>query len=412
MNLLRNRNRSTKLDRKQFLLFALPLLFSLGAIIGKIKVGGNWLTLFSSCFWLIVLFSYSFAYPQQIKQRGYAILLLIYVICSFFLTARAGDYIDFFIKQNYVLPYFAILLGYSYFTTGSISKLIKVLLVSAVCFLLFFYFNMSALFEMDGRTAQLFYREENMAFDNITKRLCIGSGFLLLLGPYIKKWIFWVATFAMSINLAAAIFMGRRNVILTSLLLFLLAGYRFYKYSQIKRPIKILLIFLMTLCMLFVFADIISFFQDNPFFDVLAYRIDSASRSDVTYYFYLDMNNNPIQWLIGKGVTSKYYCPDVVENAIYRSSVETGWQHVILKLGAPYLLIILWIQIKTVVRCKKNFLTTACISYIIVMIIELFYAGVPTLDLRYVLIWVCVSLCNNREIQSLKDCEIRKLLKK
>ena len=83
-----------------------------------------------------------------------------------------------------------------------------------------------------------------------------------------------------------------------------------------------------------------------------------------------------------------------------------------MKLGTPFLLTYLCIQIKTIIKCKKNFITTACVSYIIVMMIELLYAGVPTLDLRYALIWICVSLCNNREIQSLTENEILNLLKK
>lgn len=409
MNSHQNINNSfLSLGQKQYLLFGLPILFSLGVII----IGGNWLALLSSFLWLIMLFTYSSAYPQRKKERGYAVLLVVYVMVSFFLTAKLGDYIDFFIKQNYVLPYIAILLGYCCFTLDSISKLVKVLLVSAICFLVFFYFNMSSIFAMDGTTARLLLREENMAFDQVTKRLCIGSGFLLLLGPYIKKWIFWIAAFAMSVNIAAAIFMGRRGVLVTSLLLVLLAGYRFYKYGHMKRTVKILLLSLIALVVIFASASIISFFQDNPFFDVLANRIDSTSRDDVTYYFYLDMNNNPIQWLIGKGITSTYYCPGIVEDIIYRNTVETGWQHIIMKVGTPFLLVYLWLQIRSVIKCKKNFLTTACASYIMVMIIELLYAGVPTLDLRYALIWICVSLCNNREIQSLTDFEIRNLLKK
>lgn len=402
-----NINKSNlSLGRKQYLLFALPLFFSLGVII----IGGNWLALLSSFFWLIMLYTYTSSYPQQNRQRSYAILMVVFVIVSFFLTAKWSDYINIFIKQNYVLPYFAILLGYCYFSLDSINRLINVLFVSAICFFVFFYFNMSSIFEMGGTAARLWLREENMPFDQITKRLCIGTGFLMLLGPYIKKWIFGIATSAMSLNLAVAVFIGRRGVIVTSLLLFFFTAYQFYKYGQMRRSGKFILSSLIILVVTFASSSIISFFQENYFFDVLAARIDSNSRDDVTYYFYLDMNNNPIQWLIGKGITSTYYCPDIVEDTIYRNTVETGWQHIILKLGTPYLLIYLWMQIKAVIRCKKNFLTTACASYIIVMIIELLYAGVPTLDLRYALIWICVSLCNNREIQSLTDFEIRKLL--
>ena len=394
------------IDKKQYLLFVLPFLFSFGKI-----VAGSWLALISSFLWICMVFSYSNSYPQQNKQRPLAFAMITCVVISFLITARFRDYVEVFVDQNYLLPYFAILIGYCHFSFRSINRINHIIFVSAICFLVFFYFNMRSIFEMDGVAARLLLREDNMPFDNVTKRFCIGAGFLLLLGPYLKKWMFWVALLAMSVNIAAALYMGRRNVIVTSLLFFLIAGYRFFIYEQLKRPVKYLLVLFMVIGVSFIMADIISFFQDNPFFDVLNSRFDRDTRSNVTNYFYLDMNNNPIQWLIGKGITSTYYCPDVMEDIIYRKTVETGWQHIILKMGTPFLLLYLGIQIKSIYRCKKNFLTTACSFYILIMIIELLYAGVPTLDLRYVLIWICVSFCNNREIQSLKNSEIKKLLK-
>ena len=40
------------------------------------------------------------------------------------------------------------------------------------------------------------------------------------------------------------------------------------------------------------------------------------------------------------------------------------------------------------------------------MMVELLYDGVPVFDLRYVLIWMCVSLCNNRVIGNMDNKEI------
>ena len=391
---------------KHYQLFALPFLFSIGII-----VVGSWLALFSSLLWICTLFSYTNSHPQQNRQRPLVWVMIIYIMISFILSSSFRNYIEVFIDQNYVLPYFAILIAFCKFTRNSINRINNVIILSAIFFLVFFYINMRGIFEMDGVTARLLLREDHMPFDNITKRFCIGAGFLLLLGPYLKKWMFLIALLAMSVNIAAAIYMGRRNVIVTSLLFFLFTGYRFFIYKELKRPIKYLLVFFMIIGASFIVADIISFFQDNPFFDVLNSRLERDTRSGVTNYFYLDMNNNPIQWLIGKGITSTYYCPGIMDDTVWRKTVETGWQHIVLKLGIPFLLAYLGIQIKAIYKCKKNFLTTACSAYILIMIIELLYAGVPTLDVRYVLIWICVSFCNNREIQNMSNYEIKKLLK-
>lgn len=150
---------------------------------------------------------------------------------------------------------------------------------------------------------------------------------------------------------------------------------------------------------------------DNPMFAVLQQRVDLDSRSQVIEYFDRDMNNMPLYWIVGKGIDSQYYCPNV-EETNYRHTIESGWRHIILKVGIIGLVLYLLILLPAVFKKKRNIVTEALGFYILIGVIELYPAGVPTLYLQYVLLWIACSICSDNKFNKVFDNKHYSLLMK
>ena len=404
------------LNRKYWFILLSPLTYSLGLVFSKeLGVIGFIISILSAIiFFIFILYSTTITrYDKRINIAVY--ILIIFSLLSFIITI----YISYtgvraiFLNSYLILPYLSIIISTRKFNINVVSVLINVLTISGLIFIFYSLLNLTDLLSMNSRDAYYILQEENISFDVISKRLCACCGFLILILPYLKNWRQIIAIGAILLNFTLALFLARRNIIFTNSLFILFGILNYILYSKLSSIAKKLLLIVSLASTILVAINFTSFIKsnNNDFFFHLSERFDTDTRSPVSDAFYNEMNSNAFYWIVGKGINSKYFCPGI-ETGNYRSTVETGWQHITLKLGLIGLILILYILIRAMRKKKTNILISASIMYILTYILELLPAGVPNFDLRFILVWLCVSFCINPYFHNMSNEEIKQLINK
>ena len=153
--------------------------------------------------------------------------------------------------------------------------------------------------------------------------------------------------------------------------------------------------------------------NNNGIFSLLLQRVDEDTRTPVEMCLYSDMS--PKDWLIGRGIDGKYYCPNIDENDLtgYRNIIETDYLNIILKGGILSIGLLLAIAIPAVIKglfYSNNLLSKAAGIWIFLWIIDLYPATVYTFSLNYVLVWISVGICYNKAIRRMPESEMRSAL--
>jgi hypothetical protein len=142
-------------------------------------------------------------------------------------------------------------------------------------------------------------------------------------------------------------------------------------------------------------------------------RISQDSRSEVEQYFFRDLK--PIDWIIGKGINGKYFCPigdGLGGITILRNGIETDYLNIILKGGIISLGLKLLIAIPAIINGlfhSKNLLSKAAGIWIFFYLIDLYPSPVTTFSLNYLLVWISIGICYSKELRDLSDDGIKKV---
>ena len=131
---------------------------------------------------------------------------------------------------------------------------------------------------------------------------------------------------------------------------------------------------------------------------------------------YADMSST--DWIIGKGIKGKYYCPIVenvndAEGAGYRDNIETGYLQIILKGGIISLALLLLMFIPAVYKGlfkSKNVLSKAAAMWVLLWIVYLYPSGGIVFSMNYLLVWVSVGICYSEKIRNLSNNTIKTYL--
>lgn len=249
----------------------------------------------------------------------------------------------------------------------------------------------------------------NTVLEYFSKYLALPAGFILLTIPYQKTdnqlskilsnlWIIAVLT----ATILLAILNARRGLMfmLLNILLFTYLIYNYsYKTQLFSKFFPIYILFFV-----FAYISFISSDKDRGVFERLSQRITEDSRSDVEEYFYLDLNKK--DWLVGKGIDGKYYCPTGATEDGYRSLIETDYLQIILKGGIVSLGILLFITIPAIFKglfYSKNLLSKVAASWILLWGLALYPATVTTFSLNYLMVWICIGICYSKEIRQMPE---------
>ncbi|MGG9964368.1 hypothetical protein [Ferruginibacter sp. SUN106] len=245
--------------------------------------------------------------------------------------------------------------------------------------------------------------------ENFFGVLAFPSGFILLTFLYHPKKIKRLAFAVMFIGLYFLIFRARRGAMF--LCLTSLAGAGMIYLVHTKRTVLVI-----TLSVIFIFVG--SVFVSNvklpSMFDFLMSRGDEDTRSIMEKYMKEDLTQN--EWLFGKGINGKYYCPVILDPndlSMKRDIIETGYLQIILKGGLVHIILFCLIFLPAIFLGffrSSNILSKAGALYILLAMVYTYPTIVTGFGLFYIWVWLSVGICYSKKIRNMSDEDITKYL--
>lgn len=330
-------------------------------------------------------------FRNKIRSSWLIMLLLLYSIYIIFRGEWNLGAKDMFLKlvapetAVYLMPFIALLPNYTNF-----DKVIN----------LFYKFSLLAipLFILYSDKLDQAYSEKAYKVGDIGKYLPFFCAFLLLFIDRLSKWqkvfvwaIYLFYFYIMAMN-------GRRTICFILLIYFL-----FHFYIKLKEAKKGKSTFY-TFSLCIVIAALLMNFKDvmTDMFPFMAERGLEDSRSSVNDSFLMDFYNaSETDWIYGRGIDGKYQqlvTDKTGELYLYdRDGIETGALNSILKGGLIYLCLQLAIVLTSLIRglFSKNTIQRNCayvlILYLITVMSSSFFA---TFNVRSIIFWFCIGICN------------------
>lgn len=289
-----------------------------------------------------------------------------------------------------------------------IKKVIWVIVILGVIYLVFDLIFIRAL------TVSYDDKNSQNIVEYFSKTLSIPCGFILLSYMYHSKKINLFALFILALTFILAIIRARRALALLALAP-LVFSYLIYFFHSKNWVLKIVFFMLMTLFIVIGIAylqTIYNFFQNSKVTNWFIDRIAQDTRSGVEEYFFRDMKG--VDWIVGRGLSGKYFCPGVMEGpgriSIYRTGIETDYLNIILKGGIISLGLKLLIMIPAIIKglfSSRNMLSKAAALWILMYLSYLYPAPVTTFSLNYLLVWISVGICYSREIREMPESRVK-----
>lgn len=346
-----------------------------------------------------------FLVKLQIFSQYFRFILLLYVISQFVLIFQAFRELSFarlllFVSDPYFLfPYFVPL----------------VVLIPANIFFIkrtfdYFTFLGVLLFIFFLPFANYILNANSHLSEQILWTFGTGCGFLLLTWDYHSSKRKVIAISAVMLSLFIATVLARRNIMLTfsNYILFSIFLLLFNSRKSIPNKVLILLVVLFSSSGIYYTFDK---YQDNLFARITG-RIEDNTREEVFSAFFNDVSSREL--IYGKGFYGTYYAPGIERNIDDRAIIECGYLQTILKGGIINLSLFLLIAIPAAylgIVKSKNTLSMASGVIVVLWLIDMFPWGMPALNIRYILVWICISICYSKEIRNLSELEMKNSFK-
>ena len=245
-------------------------------------------------------------------------------------------------------------------------------------------------------------------FEHFVKILSISSGVIFLTFPYQSNRTKQLAFIVLIVSIVFSLIRARRALLFMTLSPVILA-YVLYLYEQKKMFLILLIPYLITLCYsVFGFENFD--LEGFKLFNLFSERLTEDTRTGVEVYFYKDMST--LDWMIGKGMNGKYFCPNIDLGTLsnYRVMIETDYLNIILKGGVVSLGLLLLMAIPAIVKglfYSQNILSKAAAVWIFLWLIELYPANVSTFSLHYLIFWISIGICYSKHIRNLPESTLR-----
>ncbi len=356
----------------------------------------------------------------KVDDKYLEILFILNLLYSVTIVLRGSEYDKDALKQMFldptfgILPYFASVVMLLPINIGVYKKIFNILLIFGGFFLLNAFIFYDTLHDYD----RLNLVSQGLV-ENLSVFLALPIGILLFNSIYFggKKTFLGIgaknifAILVMLVTLFFAIFRARRGLI----------------FMCASTAVCVAMIYIMgtkkkglIIAMAIVFAGattiFISSMKEHSAFSFLRERGEEDTRSGVEVWMYADMSS--ADWIIGKGIKGKYYCPIVenvndAEGAGYRDNIETGYLQIILKGGIISLGLLLLMFIPAVYKGlfkSKNVLSKAAAMWVLLWIVYLYPSGGIVFTMNYILVWIAVGLCYSERIRNMSDNTIKTYL--
>ena len=212
-----------------------------------------------------------------------------------------------------------------------------------------------------------------------------------------KDWKY--AVINITTALLIAIIAGRRSSSFAYVLVFIASYFVVFRKSVSATINSILLVLIG-----------VAFIYQTGLLDFFIAKIEDDSRSGVVENFYVDMDY--YGWIFGRGALGTYYDPASLFEHIdgNRTEIETGYLNMILKGGIIYLVLYVIVLLKAFYKGyfkTNNDFTKAFACICLITCIELIPYGIQSFNLKYLIIWLGVGLCLNRQVRLMTNKEIK-----
>src|SRR5690348_2362432 len=347
-------------------------------------------------------------------DSGYLRLIFpLLIIWNLFIIFRAENlslkydfFKDFFFGSNdsgliYIAPFVLLFKK----NTAQYKKLFYFITVAAILF-----FLLSAVF-----IKQLLSKGDNTLGQRIIENfydLSIPSAFIILTYLYHTRKRMLIAIASVLLTALLVVVRARRGLIFisTSLLFFCILSY----FIHSRKKFLIIYLALLFTSIGFLYANNLYNIANNKFIGFLYQRGTEDTRENVELYFYDDMKQR--DWIIGRGFTGKYFCPDIEDNqeTNYRTVIETGYLQVILKGGIVSLALLLLIMVPAIflgIFYSNNLLSKAAAIWIFQFVIDLYPQDSVSFSIFYIMVWISVGICYSKAIRRMSNNELKYQLK-
>jgi hypothetical protein len=248
--------------------------------------------------------------------------------------------------------------------------------------------------------------------------LFIPCGFLLLNASYLSNRKVNLSFLMFFISIISLTYLARRSS-LSTLLGFLVSAYFLNLMNKSKSK---LFQYFPLIIIISVFLLFSQFFENSKevLFNKIESRFSEDTRTGVFELFFNDLNNN---MLFGKGMNGVYYCPmnsgeidgEIYQAVQYRNLIENGYLQLLLTGGIIHIILFLLVLLPAAIKgifMSSNQFTKACGVVIFLRLLDMFFYGLPSFTLAYILVWICVGVCYKTSIRRMTNDEIRSEFKK
>lgn len=257
--------------------------------------------------------------------------------------------------------------------------------------------------------AILFYATSTpINLELFTRYLVGGGGILLLTLSYYSERRQKIIVFSMLVATIIMMLLARRNIVvfLGSVIVFAYMINYWWKDSfQRKRKV-----FFRGIMVLIFILGLPILAYSNVFGDFI-YKMNGgmSSREDVIECFYIDFNNNPADWIYGRGFWGEFD-GGVLNNenseSGLRTRIENGYLQLILKGGLMYLILLVLVSVKAMYKGffkSRNMLCKGFASLILINFVDMIGFGVPEVTLKYMMVFVAIAACNSEWLLNSTD---------
>lgn len=235
----------------------------------------------------------------------------------------------------------------------------------------------------------------------------VPMAFAVLCKKYISNKIWLINSVGLVFSLLIFLISARRGAAVVLLVLFLFNIYIYVKSLNFTQRF-----FAIFLSVILIFCAV-TYYKSSNTFTFLKERGMEDTRSGVDKALLQQMSD--IELIFGKGLNGRYYYPLSNDDYLggWRYASETGFYTLILKGGyimaALHILLLIYPALLGLFY-SNNILSKAFGLYIILSIFELYPFGWLTFNMKFLIIWIGVSLCYNKKFRSINDKSIQTYL--
>jgi len=207
---------------------------------------------------------------------------------------------------------------------------------------------------------------------------------------------------------------GRRGYVLD--IVFLLAAY--YALMSLNRVVSIkkkVRAFVLVLGSVMAFIFALGFLKDNLYIFQRGFDSDAwdETRGSILIDFFADFGTVAGDWIWGRGLDGTVLRSMNEEEGGVGNIIENGYLFTLLKAGGLYLLlmvlIFLWSAFLAFFR-SRNYLVKSFATILVLHLVIMVAFNLPVFSSEYVVVWICVVLCNSSELRKLSDEEVKLIL--